>query len=336
MKYFSGFFQMLKHIEFAQPYWFLLLLALIPMIGWRIWKRRKIQPAMLVTSSLPFESAPKSWKQRFYWLPSALRVLALLFFVIALARPQSAFRRNQVEVEGVDIVLALDVSGSMEAMDFKPNRLGACKKVAAEFIDGRPTDRIGLVVYAGEAYTQCPVTTDHNTLQGLLKRVEFGAVEDGTAIGDGLGTAINRLRESEAKSKVIILLSDGVNNSGYLDPYSSAEMAKDFGIRVYTIGCGTNGQAPYPGGFGTIYAKTEIDEALLKAIADETGGKYFRATNTEKLKAVYAEIDKMEKSRINEVVFENKADEYMPFLLIGLLFFFLELIFRFTIFKTIP
>ena len=337
MNYFSGFFQMLKQIEFAQPYWFLLLLLIIPLVGWQLWKRYKIQPPMLVTTVSPFMAGVKTWRQRFHWLPLALRVLAVICLVTALARPQSAFRRNQVDVEGVDIVLALDISGSMQAMDFKPNRLGACKKVAAEFIDGRPTDRIGLVVYAGEAYTQCPVTTDHHTLQGLLSKVDFGAVEDGTAIGDGLGTAINRLRESEAKSKVIILLSDGVNNAGYLDPYSSAEMAKEFGIRVYTIGCGTNGQAPYPGGaFGPVYFKTEIDEGLLKAIAQETGGKYFRATNSQKLKEVYAEIDKMEKTLISEVVFENKADEFMPFLLLGLFFFCLELILRMTVFRMIP
>ena len=337
MKYFSGFFQMLKQIEFAQPYWFLLLLLIIPLVGWQLWKKYKIQPPMLVTTVSPFVTGGKTWRQRFHWLPLALRILAIICLVTALARPQSAFRRNQVDVEGVDIVLALDISGSMQAMDFKPNRLGACKKVAAEFIDGRPTDRIGLVVYAGEAYTQCPVTTDHNTLQGLLSKVDFGAVEDGTAIGDGLGTAINRLRESEAKSKVIILLSDGVNNAGYLDPYSSAEMAKDFGIRVYTIGCGTNGQAPYPGGaFGPVYFKTEIDEGLLKAIANETGGKYFRATNSQKLKEVYAEIDKMEKTLISEVVFENKADEFMPFLLLGLFFFMIEIVMRMTLFRMIP
>lgn len=336
MKDFSDFFQMLKQIEFVQPYWFLLLLLILPLVGWQIWKKNKIQPPMLVTTVSPFMTGAKTWRQRLHWLPLALRILTLVCLVVALARPQSAFRKNQVDVEGVDIVLALDVSGSMEAMDFKPNRLGACKKVASEFIEGRPTDRIGLVVYAGEAYTQCPVTTDHNTLQGLLRQVDFGAVEDGTAIGDGLGTAINRLRESEAKSKVIILLSDGVNNAGYLDPYSSAEMARDFGIRVYTIGCGTNGQAPYPGTFGPVYFKTEIDEELLKAIASKTGGQYFRATNTQKLKEVYAEIDKMEKTLINEVVFENKADEFLPFLLVGLFLFLLEIVLRMTLFKMIP
>jgi Ca-activated chloride channel family protein len=263
-------------------------------------------------------------------------VLAYISFIVALARPQTSFRLNNVEVEGVDIVLALDISGSMKAMDFRPNRLEACKKVAEEFVMGRPTDRIGLVVYAGEAYTQCPVTSDHNTLLGLLQKVKFDVIDDGTAIGDGLGTAINRLRESEAKSKIIILLSDGVNNSGYLDPYSAAEIAKNMGIKVYTIGVGTNGQAPYPTPYGTAMINTEIDERLLKTIAEESGGKYFRATNNDKLKAIYTEIDKMEKTILNETIFENKADAFFLFLMTGVILLIVYILLRYTVFRTYP
>jgi Ca-activated chloride channel homolog len=336
MKFFSDLFQILKDVEFANPYCFLLLLLIIPLIGWQIWKKNKMQASMRVSTVASFKNSSKTWRQRFRWLPLAAETIAVIFLVVALARPQSAFHQQDVQVEGVDIVLALDISGSMKAMDFRPNRLEACKKVATEFVEGRPTDRIGLVVYAGEAYTQCPVTTDHETLLGLMSKVKFDLIEDGTAIGDGLGTAVNRLRESDAKSKIIILLSDGVNNLGYMDPYSAAEIAKDFGIKVYTIGCGTNGEAPYPSPYGIVNVQTEIDEALLSSIAQVTGGKYFRATNSQKLKEVYSEIDKMEKTLIHETTFENKADEFAPFLILSLFFFGLFIVFRYYVFKTIP
>lgn len=336
MKFFSDLFQILKDVEYANPHYFFLLLLLIPIIAWRVWKRRKFQSSLQVSTTAPFQKAPRSWKQKFYWLTWVAEALAFVFIVVALARPQSAFRQHQVQVEGVDIVLALDVSGSMKAMDFKPNRLGVTKKVAAEFIEKRPTDRIGLVVYAGEAYTQCPVTTDHNTLLGLLSKVKFDMIEDGTAIGDGLGTAINRLRDSEAKTKIIVLLTDGVNNSGYIDPYSAAEIAQNMGIKVYTIGCGTNGQAPFPGPYGPVYINSEIDEPLLKEIARKTGGEYFRATNSEKLKEVYEEIDQMEKTIINETTFENKADEFLPFLILGLFFFISFLLLKYVLFRINP
>jgi Ca-activated chloride channel family protein len=295
-----------------------------------------MQAFFTVPTVVAFEKIRKTWKVRLRWLPVSLLAIAFVSLVVALARPQTSFRLSDVEVEGVDIVLALDISGSMKAMDFRPNRLEACKKVAEDFVLGRPTDRIGLVVYAGEAYTQCPVTSDHNTLLGLLKKVKFDIIEDGTAIGDGLGTAINRLRESEAKSKIIILLSDGVNNRGYIDPYSAAEIAKNMNMKVYTIGCGTNGQAPYPTPYGTQMITTEIDERLLKTIAQETGGKYFRATNNDKLKAVYEEIDKMEKTILNETIFENRADAFFPFLFIGIILFVASLLLRYTVFRTSP
>ncbi|MEG1556744.1 MAG: VWA domain-containing protein [Bacteroidales bacterium] len=333
MNIISDLFHIMKDVEFANPYYFILLVLIIPMIGWQIWKRHKMYVSLRVSTIKGLAKVPQTWKHRFRFLPILCRILAFVLLVTTLARPQSAFRQQQVQVEGVDIVIALDVSGSMKAMDFKPNRLEACKKVAAEFIEGRPTDRIGLVVYAGEAFTQCPVTTDHQTLLGLLQRVKFDLMEDGTAIGDGLGTAVNRLRESDAKSKVIILLSDGVNNSGYMDPTSAAEIAKDFNIKVYTIGCGSNGQAPYPGPFGPVYVNTEIDEALLKNIATQTGGEYFRATNTQKLEEVYAQIDKMEKTIINETTFENKTDEFAPFLILAFFFFALEFLFKFLLYK---
>lgn len=331
--YFTTFF---KGMEFAQPYYFLLILVLIPVIAWHIWKKHKMQASFTIPTTVSLKMIPKSWKVRWRSIPFAFYIIAYLFFVVAMARPQSSFRLNDIEVEAVDIVIALDVSGSMKAMDFKPNRLEACKKVATEFIEGRPTDRIGLVLYAGEAYTQCPVTSDHQTLQGLLDKTSFDKIEDGTAIGDGLGTAINRLRESKAKSKIIILLSDGVNNRGYIDPLAAAEIAKNQKIKVYTIGCGTNGQAPYPGPFGAIYVDTEIDELLLQNMATSTGGKYFRATNNEKLKAVYKEIDKMEKTILNEKIYENKSEVFFAFLLIGIVFLLLGIIFKHFILKTNP
>jgi Ca-activated chloride channel family protein len=325
-----------QSIEFANPYYFLLLLMIIPVAAWLYFFRRKMQTSFTVPTTVPFKKIGKTWRVRLRWIPACLLLLSFFSLVVALSRPQTSFRLSDVEVQGVDIVLALDISGSMKAMDFRPNRLEACKKVAEEFIKGRPTDRIGLVVYAGEAYTQCPVTSDHNTLLGLLQKVKFDIIEDGTAIGDGLGTAINRLRESEAKSKIIILLSDGVNNSGYIDPYSAAEIAKNMNIKVYTIGAGTTGQAPYPTPYGNVMMNTEIDELLLQNIAHETGGKYFRATNNDKLKAVYEEIDKMEKTILNETIFENKADLFFPFLLVGIFLLILNITLRYTMFRTSP
>jgi Ca-activated chloride channel family protein len=294
-----------------------------------------MQAVFSVSTGTPFFGV-KSTKKRFRHLPFALRMLALLFVIIALARPQSSISHKQVDVEGIDIVMALDVSGSMMAMDFRPNRLDACKGVMKTFIENRSNDRVGLVVYSGEAYTKCPLTTDHQTLLRSLETVKFGTIEDGTAIGDGLGTAINRLRESKAKSKVIVLLSDGVNNAGHIDPYSAAELAYEFGIRVYTVGCGTVGDAPVSTPYGIMYMKVEIDEALLKSIAQKTGGKYFRAQNKTKLKEVYDEIDKMEKTRITEYQFINKPDEFFPFLLLALGLFALEILLRYTVFRVKP
>ena len=326
----------LQNLEFADK-GYLWLFALVPLlIAWYVWKHRRMQADFSVSIGLPFFQTP-SIRSRFRHFPFILRMLALCFIVIALARPQSSLSHKKVDVEGIDIVVALDISGSMMAMDFRPNRLDACKSVIKSFIEGRPTDRIGLVVYAGEAYTKCPLTTDHATLLSALESVKFGVIDDGTAIGDGLGTAINRLRESNAKSKVIILLTDGVNNMGYIDPRSAAELAKEFNIRVYTIGCGTVGTAPINiPGYGTQTMKVEIDEPLLKFIAKETGGLYFRAENKNKLNAVYAEIDAMEKTRISETHFTNKSDEFFLFLACAIALFLLEIVLRYTVLRIRP
>jgi len=325
-----------QNLEFADKN-YLWILAVIPfLVAWYVWKHKRSQATFSVSTGKPFFQTP-SIKRKFRHLPFIFRMLVLFLVIIALARPQSSLSHKKVDVEGIDIVMALDISGSMMAMDFKPNRLEACKRVIKDFIEGRSTDRIGLVVYAGEAYTKCPLTSDHQTLLQSLESVKFLREIDGTAIGDGLGTAINRLRESEAKSKVIILLTDGVNNSGYIDPRSAAELAKEFNIRVYTIGCGTIGTAPINDPvYGMVNIKVDIDEPLLKHIAKETEGRYFRAQNKNKLKDVYAEIDQMEKTRINETLFTNKSDEFFPFLLCAIVLFLLEIILRYTAFRVRP
>ena len=320
----------LKSLEFANPalFWLLLLIPLV--VGWYIWKHKKINSSFTISTIAPLSS--KGYCSWVLHIPFILRIFTLILLIIALARPQSSYSHKQIDVEGIDIVLALDVSGSMMAMDFRPTRLDACKDVIKHFVQNRPTDRMALVVYAGEAYTKCPLTTDHITLLASLESTNNNFIEDGTAIGDGLGTAINRLRNSEVKSKVIILLSDGVNNSGYIDPISAAELAKEFGIRVYTIGCGSMGEAPYKNPYGSVfYAKTEIDEKVLKTIADKTDGKYFRAQNKNKLTEIYNEIDKMEKSKISETQFTNKTDVFFPFLFMAIIFFVVELILSTTI-----
>ncbi|MBO4282226.1 MAG: VWA domain-containing protein [Bacteroidales bacterium] len=307
--------------------WVLWLLLTIPLLAaWQLWRRKRPQATLTVSSDEAFLQKTGNWRVRTRTFPFYLRLLTLCFGILALARPQSSMWHKNVDVEGIDIALALDVSGSMMAMDFRPNRLEACKSVIKEFIGNRPNDRIGLVVYSAEAYTRCPLTTDHQTLLDALSSTRFGIIDDGTAIGDGLGTAINRLRESKAKSKVIILLSDGVNNAGYMDPLSAAEIAKNQGIRVYTIGCGSNGEAlvSIPN-VGSGYIRAEIDEQLLRGIAQETGGRYFRAQNKNRLKEVYREIDQMEKTRIHETVFTNRSEEFLPFLCIALLCFLLEM-----------
>ena len=331
----------LKSLTFAQPYWFLLF-ALIPLFVFLYIKRGNKQKASIQMSNMAWlEKNPvKSLRQKLLFLPFSLRMLAFAFLIIVMARPQSALQRKKVNIEGIDIIMALDVSGSMRAMDLKPNRLEAAKKVAQKFIDGRQNDRIGLVVFSGEAFTQCPLTTDHKVLKDLFKPIRSGMIEDGTAIGDGLATAINRIKDSKAISRVIILLTDGVQNRGSIDPVSAAEIAKSFGIRIYTIGVGSKGTAPMPvqTAFGTqiVNVPVEIDEDILKKVANATDGKYFRATSNKNLEKVYKEIDQLEKSKIDVDVFQNKYEEFLPFALIALGIFLLELLLRMSIFKTKP
>jgi Ca-activated chloride channel family protein len=262
-----------------------------------------------------FNAAGRTFRNTFRHILFGLRTAAVALLIVVLARPQSTDRFQDVSTEGIDIMLAIDISGSMLARDFKPDRLEASKDVATEFISGRPYDRMGLVVFSGESFTQCPLTTDHAVLVNLMRELQSGMIEDGTAIGMGLATAINRIRESEAKSKVIILLTDGVNNRGEVAPATAAGIAKTFGIRVYTIGVGSQGMAPYPvqTPFGLQYQnmQVEIDEEILKEIANTTGGKYFRATDNNKLMQVYNEIDQLEKSKIDVKQFTRKEEEYL-------------------------
>lgn len=272
----------------------------------------------------------------------ALRMMTVALLITILARPQSRSNWKNFTTEGIDIVLAMDISGSMLAQDFKPNRLEASKEVAMNFMDSRPNDRIGLVIFSGESFTQCPLTTDHAVIKNLFSSVKTGMIEDGTAIGLGLANAVNRIKQSTAKSKVIILLTDGVNNRGAVAPLTAAEIAKTFGIRVYTIGVGTKGMALSPvaimpnGQYQYDYVKVDIDEPVLTKIADMTGGKYFRATNEEKLKAIYKEIDALEKTIIEEKSFSNKAEKFLPFALLAGFFLLLELMLRNTVFRSVP
>jgi Ca-activated chloride channel family protein len=267
-------------------------------------------------------------------------MLTVALIIIILARPQTSFDRSDFKVEGIDMLLAMDISGSMLAEDFKPNRLDASKEVAMNFIDGRPNDRIGLVIFSSEAFMQCPLTIDHTRLKSLFSSVKSGVIADGTAIGDGLGLSVYHIRKSEAISKVVILLTDGINNTGSMDPMTAAEIAKKFGVRVYTIGVGTKGMAPYP--FQTNYGiqyqniEVQIDEDLLRNIAQTTGGEYFRATDKQKLDEIYKQIDRLEKSKIDVTKFTKKKEEYLVFALLAAGFFLLEILLKLTVYKKIP
>ena len=331
---------MFNNIHFAQPY-FLYLLFIIPLlITWYWFKYKKNNAEIQISSINSFKTSSKTFRQKLYHVPFILRIMAIILLIIAIARPQSSTSTKNVSIKGIDIITALDISGSMLAEDFKPNRLEAAKDVVTKFINGRPNDRIGLVIFAGESFTQCPLTTDHTVLKALFKSVKSGIIEDGTAIGNGLATAVNRIKDSKTISKVIILLTDGVNNRGELDPRSAAEISKIFGIRVYTIGIGSMGMAPYPfqTPFGIQYqnVKVQIDEQLLKEIANTTGGKYFRATNKKKLIKIYDEIDKMEKSKIDVTKFTKKKEEFLLFALIACFLFIIEILLKNTVFKSIP
>ncbi len=338
---FDGFFKMLGEMEFAHPHLLWLLLILVPYIGWYIWKRRRQHVALTVSSPGPFKRSPRTFRYWLRHLPMVFRCIALALLMVALAQPQTTDRqmRGKSITEGIDIIMALDVSGSMDMMDFKPTRLEAAKEIVGDFSAKRPNDNIGLVLYAGEAYTLCPPTTDHAYFQNLVKTVRREPLPDGTAIGDGLGLAVSHLNESKAKSKVVILLSDGVNNAGYIDPRAAAEMAKEYKIRVYTISCGTNGKMAgmrVPG-HGIVQVPTELDEQLMKEIAGKTGGKYFSAKNEKGLRQVYDEIDKLETTkRENQTVIEWKNDHYAPFLLLALCCLLLEILLRIVIVRQNP
>lgn len=290
-------------MHFASPYYLWLLLLLVPMTAYYIWRTLQGGASLQISDIGGVVRAPKTIRYYLRHIPFVLRAAAWAMLVVALARPQDTEKLTNTNAEGIDIMLAIDVSGSMLARDFRPDRITAAKEVAGAFITDRHGDRIGLVAFAGEAFTQSPLTTDQGTLQTLLARIRSGLIEDGTAIGNGLATAINRLRESEAKSKVIILLTDGVNNRGEIAPIMAAEIAKAQNIRVYTIGVGTQGMAPYPaidpfGNTTFVNQKVEIDEKTLKTIAEKTGGQYFRATDKAKLKAIYDQINQLEKSTV--------------------------------------
>lgn len=332
----------MNHLTFAHP-WILIFLAIIPlMVAWFLWKYRKQKPALQFSNITLFRGSKKTFRQQTYPLLYILRLVAVAALVVALARPQSKLSRQEIKVEGIDIVLAMDVSGSMLAEDFKPNRLEAAKKVAADFINGRKNDRIGLVVFSGEAFTQVPLTIDHSVLLKQLAALKSGMIKDGTALGDGLATAINRIKDSEAKSKVIILLTDGINNQGSVDPQSAAEIAALYNIRLYTIGVGTQGLAPYPMRDPTGHVRyqnvpVELDEFLLTHMAQATHeGHYFRATNKKSLQQIFSQIDQMEKSKIDVTQYAQAKDEYFIWLLIAALALLIELILGLLYYRTNP
>jgi Ca-activated chloride channel family protein len=324
-------------IKFAQPI-FLVLLALVPVIiTFYIFRHNKTSPSLTVPAMMAFPGFGRTFR---HWLRHVIfvfRVLLLTTIILILARPQSIDSWQDSTTEGIDIMMVLDISGSMLARDFRPDRLEAAKSVATEFISGRAYDRIGLVVFSGESFTQCPLTTDHAVLINLMRDIKSGMIEDGTAIGMGLATAVNRIKDSDAKSRVIILLTDGVNNRGSISPETAADIAQAFNIRVYTIGVGSMGTAPFPvqTPFGMEYRNmpVEIDEAILKEISAKTGGQYFRATDNNKLIQVYAEIDKLEKSRIDVREFSKKTEEYMPLAMIAVFLLIAEILLRFVFMK---
>jgi Ca-activated chloride channel family protein len=325
---------------FANP-GFLFLLLIVPALAvWYFYRRKENQAVLQVSSTRGFRKDYVQWRHYLYNGLYVARLLAITLLILALARPQTSLSRQSINVEGIDLVIALDISGSMLARDFHPDRIEAAKDIAMEFIDGRPNDRIGLVIFSGESFTQCPITTDHAVLKNLFKEIKSGMIDDGTALGDGLALAISRLKDSKAVSKVIILLTDGKNNMGSVDPLSAAEIGKLFGIRIYTIGIGTMGYAPYPVqtpfGIQMQQMKVEIDEPLLFKISQMTDGKYFRAQNNTKLRAIYKEIDKMEKTRIDVTEFRKKKEEFLPLVLLAFVLLAFEGLIRYAVLKTIP
>lgn len=332
---------MFEGIYFANPNYLWLLLILPVVLTWQIFSRNKTQPLLKMPSLSNFQEGSFFWARIFHGL-FIFRLCAIGLIILAIARPQTVDISTRTKTnKGIDIVMAIDVSSSMLAQDLKPDRLTALKRVAAEFIEDRRSDRIGLVVYAGESYTKTPITSDKNIVKSSMREINFqGLIEDGTAIGMGLATSVNRLKDSKAKSKIIILLTDGVNNSGFIDPKIATELAVEFGIKTYTIGLGSNGTALAPvgilpnGKFKYGLTKVEIDEVLLKEIALKTGGIYFRATNNQKLEEIYQEINKLEKTEIEEFKYYNYEEKYRVLILLAIGFIIFEWIFRNTLFKS--
>lgn len=332
-------------MEFANKEYFVLLLLLLPYIIWYLLYRRKSEPTMRVSDTHAYMYAPMSWRQRIVHAPMLLRCVCFVMLVCVLARPQTHNAWDNKSVEGIDIMLAMDVSTSMLAADLKPNRIEAAKNVAAEFISGRPNDNIGLTIFAGEAFTQCPMTTDHKSLLNMLMSVRTdiaasNTISDGTAIGMGLASAVARLKSSKAKSKVIILLTDGSNNMGDISPMTSAEIAKSMGIRIYTIAVGTNKVAPYPvpvaGGVQYVNMPVEIDTKTLADIASVTDGNSYRATNNRELSQIYKDIDSLEKTKMNVKRFSKKYEAYQPFAIAALVMLLMEILLRLTVLRRIP
>ena len=331
-------------MEFANKEYLFLLLLMIPYLIWYLMYRKKSEPTMRMSDTRAYRYAPRSWRVTLMPLQLLLRLAVFVLLVLVLARPQTQNSWKNETMEGIDIMLAMDVSTSMLAEDLKPNRIEAAKQVAADFIIGRPNDNIGLTIFAGEAFTQCPMTTDHASLLNLLHNVRTDIaqrlIEDGTAIGMGLANAVSRLKESKAKSKVVILLTDGSNNRGDLSPMTAAEIAKSFGIRVYTIGVGTNKVAPYPmpvaGGIQYINIPVEIDTKMLSDIAAATDGDFYRATNNKELQQIYKEIDKLEKSKLNVKKYSKRYEAYQPYALAAVILLFLEILLRITVFRRLP
>lgn len=331
-------FDYFKNISFGQP-WFFLLLAVVPvMITWYAFKNNRQQGAIIISDASA--KGLSSWKTGARHLPFVLRLLALILIIGAIARPQTMYEEQNAEGEGVDIVLCIDVSGSMTAQDLTPNRLEAAKNVAIDFVNKRLTDRIAIVIFSGESFTQCPLTTDHGVLISAIENIRNGLLEDGTAIGSGLGTSVDRLRTSKSKSKVVILLTDGENNGGLIDPQTAKEIAKAFQIKVYTIGVGTDGFAPQPVNtpMGVVMqnGKVSIDEKLLKEIASETGGKYFRAKNNEGLTGIYDEINSLERSKVEISTRTRFTEKFFPFVMAALALLLLEMLLKFTMFRKFP
>ena len=328
-------------MTFASPGYLFLLLLLVPIVGWYIWKLHGTQAAVQLSSTASLQQQPKSLRVWLIHVPFVLRVLLVILLSLALARPQLSNRWQSESTEGIDIMMALDISGTMLGEDLKPNRLEAAKAVATDFVLSRPNDQIGLVVFAGESFTQCPLTTDHAVLVNLFQSVKFGMIEDGTAIGLGLANAVNRMKDSPTKSKVVILLTDGSNNRGDIDPQTAAEIAKTFNIRVYAIGVGSYSKevkvpihTPYGVQYGTM--SSEFDESTLRTIAQMTGGEYFRATDKESLKRIYDEINSMEKSKVEVIEFTLVHEEYLKFVLWALALLITEFFVKYILLKRIP